>query len=517
MSIVPEKSEFLRRAQKGNLIPVYRELLADQDTPVSAYERIRAALRGRRPEAHTFLLESVEGGEHIGRYSFLGGEPRVIFRAQGRRVELEYADGKKEIHENAPPLSVLREHMARYRAVPDPALPRFFGGAVGYLGYDAVAQFERVPLSARGDWDWPDMIFAVTDTILIFDRVKHAIKVVANAHIEGDPADAYDEAVKRVDELCAHLAAPAPHYLMDLRDELPPVEVRANMTRAQFEEAVLKAKQYIHAGDIIQVVLSQRFTCEKPGDPLDVYRALRSINPSPYMFCLDYGERRLVGSSPEIHVRCEGGIAEIRPIAGTRPRSENEAEDQRLAEELLADPKERAEHIMLVDLARNDLGRVCRYGTVRTPELMVIERYSHVMHIVSDVVGELDPRFDAYDVMIATFPAGTVTGAPKIRAMEIIAEIEPERRGPYAGAVGYFSYTGNLDSCITIRTVFMDKALAHVQAGAGIVADSDPACEYEETRNKARGALQALALARRYAGVRNDRRLAKNGQQGKAT
>jgi anthranilate synthase component 1 len=503
MSTAPDKATFLKLAERANLIPVYRELLADQDTPVSAYERIRGALRRRNPQAHTFLLESVEGGEHIGRFSFLGGEPHVIFRASGRRVEMEYSDGRTETRDDACPLDLLREHMARYRPAAAPSLPRFFGGAVGYLGYDAIAQFERVPLGGAGDLDWPDMIFAVTDTILIFDRVKHTIKVVANAHVEGDPGQAYDDAVRRIEELCDYLAAPAPHYLIDLREMRPPLSARSNMPPERFEQAVLKAKEYIRAGDIIQVVLSQRFTCDNPGDPLDVYRALRSVNPSPYMYCLDFGTRSIVGSSPEIHVRCENAAVEIRPIAGTRPRSANDEDDRRLAEELLADPKERAEHIMLVDLARNDLGRVCRFGSVRVPELMVIERYSHVMHIVSDVVGELDPRFDVYDVMKATFPAGTVSGAPKIRAMEIIAELEPTRRGPYAGAVGYFSYTGNLDSCITIRTVLMDQRHAHVQAGAGIVADSDPEREFRETQNKAKAVLQALALAQQYAGVRS--------------
>lgn len=506
MTLVPDKAEFIKLAERGNLIPVYRELLADQDTPVSAYERIRSALRRENPRAHTFLLESVEGGEHIGRYSFLGGEPHAIFRGEGRRAEIEWADGRVERIEGVCPLDALRDHMSRYRVVADPKLPRFFGGAVGYIGYDAVAQFEKVPLSTLRDHDWPDMIFAVTDTILIFDRAKHTIKVVANAHIEGDPGRAYDGAVRRIDELCEHLAAPAPHYLIDLRAPRVPVASRSNMTPEEFERAVSKAKEYIRAGDIVQVVLSQRFTCEKPGDPLDVYRALRSVNPSPYMYCLDFGARSIVGSSPEIHVRCEAGAVEIRPIAGTRPRSENEVEDRRLAEELLADPKERAEHIMLVDLARNDLGRVCRFGSVRVPELMVIERYSHVMHIVSDVTGELDPRFDMYDVMKATFPAGTVSGAPKIRAMEIIAELEPSQRGPYAGAVGYFSYAGNLDSCITIRTVLMDEQRAHVQAGAGIVADSDPQREFEETCSKARAVMQALALSKQYAHVRRNQR-----------
>ena len=497
MSCFPDKKAFIERASRGNLIPVWRELLADQETPVSAYERLR------RPGTHTFLLESVEGGEHIARFSFLGIAPRAVFRSTGRAAEIETADGRKEVFRDVEPLGVLKQHMARFKAVPDPALPRFFGGAVGYLGYDAVSQFEpRVPQPAGPGLGWPDMVFDVTDTILIFDRLNHSVRIVSNAHIEGDPGRAYDDAVTRIDALCAQLTRPVPRYVIDLHERPAAVGSRSNMQRAEFLGAVERAKEYIRAGDIIQVVLSQRFEVESPGDALDVYRAIRHVNPSPYMFCIEQGERSLVGSSPEIHVRCEDGVAEVRPIAGTRPRSEDPAEDDRLAAELLADPKERAEHVMLVDLARNDLGRVCTYGSVRVPELMVIERYSHVMHIVSDVNGRLDPAHDAYDVLRATFPAGTVSGAPKIRAMEIIAELEPARRGPYAGAVGYVSYTGNLDSCITIRTVAMEGGRGYVQAGAGIVADSDPAREFDETQNKARGMLTAIGLARRYAAAR---------------
>ena len=502
MSCTPSKQAFLEKARQGNLIPVWREVLADQETPVSAYERVRRALRDDRTLPVSFLLESVEGGEHIARYSFIGGRPRAVFRATGREVELSTADGRREVFHDVDPLDTLRAHMARYCAVPDPALPRFFGGAVGFAGYDAVAQFERVPLRPSASTPWPDMVFAITDTLLIFDRVRHSVKLVANAFVEGDPGAAYDAAVERLEELGRCLTEPIPHYLIDLRDVPPPADCQSNMTPAAFRESVHRAKEYIRAGDIIQTVLSQRFSVEQRGEALDVYRALRSINPSPYMFCLDFGDRALVGASPEIHVRCENGVAEIRPIAGTRPRSDDPAEDERLAAELLADPKERAEHIMLVDLGRNDLGRVCRFGSVRVPELMVIERYSHVMHIVSDVIGDLAPGRDVYDVFKASFPAGTVSGAPKIRAMEIIAELEPERRGPYAGAVGYFSFTGNLDSCITIRTAWLEKGRAWVQAGAGIVADSDPEREYEETRNKARGVLAALARARLYAAAR---------------
>ncbi len=503
MSYFPDRKTFVEKAARGNLVPVWKELVADQETPVSAYARLRTALRARGGKAYTFLLESVEGGEHIGRYSFLGGDPRVIFRARGRSVEIVHTGGETKHLRDVDPLNELKALMAQYKPVPDPALPRFFGGAVGYLGYDAICQFEpRVPLSKGADHGMPDMEYAITDTILIFDRVRHTVKVVVNATIDGNAEKAYGDAVKRIDELCAHLSQPVPNVLMDAHEKAAPLEAKSNMTREEFVAAVLKGKEYIKAGDIIQVVLSQRFQVDYDGDPLDLYRAIRSLNPSPYQYCLEFGELSVVGSSPEVHVRCEDGLAEVRPIAGTRPRGADVARDNQLAEELLADPKERAEHIMLVDLGRNDLGRVCTYGSVRVPELMVIERYSHVMHIVSDVTGTLSSEYDAYDLMRATFPAGTVSGAPKIRAMEIIAELEKDRRGLYSGTVGYFSFTGNLDSCITIRTAILDGKRAYVQAGAGIVADSNPDSEYEETRNKARGMLTALALAPAFAKAR---------------
>ena len=499
---VPDKKTFIEKAEQGNLIPVWREFLADQETPVLAYERLHKAMFREGRERGAFLLDSVEGGEHIARYSFLGVAPRAIFRAYGRRVEIEDAAGDVEVHEDVEPLSILKAHMARYRPVPDPELPRFFGGAVGYIGYDAVAQFEKVPLCERGGLDWPDMLFGITDSIIIFDHVRHSMKVVANAFVEGDAGAAYDRAVEQIEQMSAHLSTAVPLYVLDARDEPAPIAYQSNTDADRFRIAVERAKEYIRAGDVIQVVLSQRFEVESSGEPLDVYRALRSVNPSPYMFCLDFGEYAVVGSSPEIHVRCEDERVEVRPIAGTRPRASDPVRDEELENELLADPKERAEHIMLVDLGRNDLGRVCEYGSVKTPELMVIERYSHVMHIVSDVVGKLAKGCDAYDVLRATFPAGTVSGAPKVRAMEIIAELEEARRGAYAGAVAYIGFSGNLDSCITIRTVLMEKEKSYVQAGAGIVADSNPQKEYEETQNKARGMIKALGLARRYKAVR---------------
>jgi anthranilate synthase component 1 len=368
------------------------------------------------------------------------------------------------------------------------------------MGYECVSLFEpRVPSRTDNALRAPDMVFMVTDALVIFDHVRHSVRVVANALVGDDAEAAYDQAVQTIDHLTDALRTSYTGSPVDTHVSIEPPEPRSNVTRADFEEAVARAKEYIRAGDIIQTVLSQRFEVDFDGDSLDVYRALRAINPSPYMFCLDLGDSAMIGSSPEIHVRCEDRRVEVRPIAGTRPRSDDEAEDRRLEEDLLADPKERAEHIMLVDLARNDIGRVCEYDSVHVPDLMVIERYSHVMHIVSDVVGRLREGLDDFDVMKATFPAGTVSGAPKVRAMEIIAELERARRGPYAGAVGYFSFGGNLDSCITIRTVILDQGKAYVQAGAGIVADSDPEREYEETRNKARGMLKALELARLFA------------------
>ena len=501
----PDKATFLERARQGNLIPVWREFLADQETPVLAYERLRTALGREGKAAGAFLLESVEGGEHIARYSFLGGAPHAVLRARGRRVEITYADGRNEVLDDVEPLEALKAHMARYIPVPDPALPRFFGGAVGYIGYDAVAQFEKVPLSDQPGLGWPDMIFSITDTIIIFDHVRHSMKIVANAWIKDDPEAAYDQALTRIDTISGYLSTAVPMYVLDAHAEPEPVTCRSNTDPETFTAAVDRAKEYIRAGDVIQVVLSQRFEADCDAVPLDVYRALRSVNPSPYMFCLDFGDRAMVGSSPEIHVRCEEGRIEVRPIAGTRPRSADPEQDVALEKELLADPKERAEHIMLVDLGRNDIGRVCTYGTVQVPELMVIERYSHVMHIVSDVTGKLARGRDAYDVLRATFPAGTVSGAPKVRAMEIIAELETARRGAYAGAVAYIGFTGNLDSCITIRTVQLEPGRAYVQAGAGIVADSDPRKEFEETQNKARGMVKALGLARRYKAAREGR------------
>lgn len=503
MAYIPDESTFLKRAQQGNLVPVWRELLADQETPVSAYERLREYLRRENPESPTFLLESVEGGEKVARYSFLGGNPQMVFTSEGRNVTIRYGDGHVVEKKDVDALDELREMIKPYRPVVDPSLPRFYGGLVGFMGYDVIHQFEpRVGLAPDRDQPSPDMQFILTDTILIFDHVRHTAKVVANVIIDGDPKAAYRKAMEKIDRVCEALSGPVAHTIVDINEKPEAIEIRSNLTRKEFESSVIKAQEFIRAGDIIQVVLSQRFETDYEGDPLDVYRALRCVNPSPYMFCLEFGDRKIVGSSPEVHVRLEDRKVEVRPIAGTRPRSDDPAVDIAREHELLADPKERAEHIMLVDLARNDLGRVCAFRSVQVPELMVIERYSHVMHIVSDVVGELTGPSDAFDVMKATFPAGTVSGAPKIRAMEIIAELERTRRGPYAGAVGYFGFGGSLDSCITIRTVLLDGKKAYVQAGAGIVADSVPAAEFDETCNKARGMMNAIALSRLYSKAR---------------
>jgi anthranilate synthase component 1 len=499
----PSKERFIELAKRGNLVPVYREFMADMETPVSAFAKIDR-------HDHGFLLESVEGGEKIARYSFLGSGPSVIFRARGREVTL-VEDGRTTTTTcEGSPLDELEKLLGRYRVVELPELPRFFGGAVGYFAYDVIQYIEEIPQENPDDLELPELAFMITDTICIFDHINHTIRVVSNAHVEDDPATAYEAACRKIDRLVNRLVQPAPHTMVehveareagDAADET--TAVRSTFEQAEFESIVERSKEYIRAGDIFQVVLSQRFEAESRSAPFDVYRALRSVNPSPYMYYLKFGDPAagglaLVGASPEIMVRCEDGTIEVRPIAGTRPRGATPEQDAALEKELLADPKERAEHIMLVDLGRNDVGRVSRFGTVHVPDLMVIERYSHVMHIVSGVQGTLEEGRSAFDVFKASFPAGTVSGAPKIRAMEIIEELEKTRRGPYAGAVGYVSFNGNLDTCITIRTIVVTNGKCYVQAGAGIVADSVPAREYEETQNKARGMLKAIALAENY-------------------
>lgn len=486
--------EFIELARRGTFVPVCREILADLLTPVSAF------LRVAEHSDYAFLFESVEGGEQVARYSFLGKDPFLVLRARGPRTVLERAGQVEEIDE--PFVPVLRRLMAEYRSPFVPGLPRFTGGAVGFIGYDAAPVFEpalddvwqRYPADAELPDDAAFMLF---DTILAFDHVKHRILLIANARItpDEDLETLYQFAVNRLDFLQRELERPVAPAAAAPRDEVSAFEVRPQTSRGAFEAAVRTAQDYIAKGDIYQVVLSQRFDVSVTADPFTVYRALRHVNPSPYMYFTRIGRLSIVGSSPEMLVRVEGTHAETHPIAGTRGRGRTHEEDLRLGEELKRDEKERAEHVMLVDLGRNDLGRVCAYGSVRVPQFMTLERYSHVMHLVSRVVGELDASSDRLDALVSCFPAGTVSGAPKIRAMEIIAELEGVRRGVYAGAVGYLDFAGNLDCCIAIRTVAIRDGVAHVQAGAGIVADSNPASEYEETRDKARAVLGALELA----------------------
>jgi anthranilate synthase component 1 len=492
--LFPSREEFRALAEHGNLIPVYREIIADMETPVSAFQKIDTG-------DHSFLFESVEKGGKFARYSFLGASPQLIFQARESEITLREGGSERRYICEGDPLRELEWLMAGYRPVAHGDLPLFYGGAVGYLGFEAVTQFEKtVPRARHDDLHVPDAYFFVTDTLLIFDHQERRIKIVANAHVtDGTQADrAYDEAVAKIEELEARLERPVRARLLPVMSEIVPLEPKMNMTREEYVAMTEAMQEYIRAGDIFQVVPSQRFEVPFDGAPLDLYRALRLVNPSPYMFCVKLGGIALVGSSPELHVRCESGRVQIRPIAGTRPRGQTTEEDDRLCAELLADPKERAEHVMLVDLARNDVGRVCKFDTVRLTDFMITERYSHVMHIVSNVEGELNPGHSAYDVMRATFPAGTVSGSPKIRAMQIIAEGEPTCRGTYAGAVGYFGFSGNLDSCIAIRTVLLKDGKAYLQAGGGLVADSTPLGEYQESVNKAKAGLKALAMAKQF-------------------
>ena len=495
-------------AGPANLIPVTREFAADLETPVSVYLKLMD-----EPGA-SFLLESVEGGEQVGRYSFVGVNPRATIALRGRVVEKN--DGEKggkgegekgrELAGGEDILHVLKAELARYRAADLPGLPRFAGGAVGYLGYDVVRSFEQLPDTAAAAPAIPDAMFLLADTLVVFDHARHRLILLANAHIEEGNADveaAYVDALRRIDRLAEKLLRPLPAVPTRRWGATHGngQEIETNMPRERYEEIVREAKEYIAAGDIFQVVLSQRFSRRTSAHPFAVYRALRMLNPSPYMFYFNFAplDVQVIGASPEMHVRLEDGTATVRPIAGTRRRGASPAEDAALAVELLADPKERAEHVMLVDLGRNDVGRVSEYGSVHVRDLMSIERYSHVMHIVSQVEGRIRPELDAYDLMRATFPAGTVSGAPKVRAMAIIEELEGQRRGLYAGAAGYFSYDGSMDTCIAIRTMVMQGDRVSVQAGAGIVADSDPAAEYQECVNKA-GAL-LVAVARAEAGT----------------
>lgn len=497
METLTEK-QFLSLTTKGNLIPVYRDILADLDTPVSVYFKLAKKAK------YSFLLESVEGEEKVARFSFLAINPEKVITVQRENLTVQcFSDGKKISTQkmcSPNPLKELRRFMSGYRFVNIPGLPRFCGGLVGYLGYDMVRYFESLPDRPTDDLKLPDAVLMLAKQIVIFDHRQHQMKLVECLYIpkgasRSKKLAAYHQAMRRLSDLETKITEPLRVNPAPKTKPKADYPVSSNCTPQEFEAIVRRAKKDIRNGEIIQVVLSQRFSVGFEQPPFQIYRMLRQLNPSPYMYYLNLNDIHIVGASPELLVRCEGGVVETRPIAGTRPRGKTEQDDQRLAQDLLADPKERAEHIMLVDLGRNDLGRVCQQGTVKVNEFMTVEKYSHVMHIVSNVQGHLKRGKDSFDVLQAAFPAGTLSGAPKVRAMQIIDELEKTSRGPYGGAIGYFSFSGNLDSCITIRTIVVHRGQAYIQAGCGIVADSQPKKEYQETVNKARAPLLALQRA----------------------
>ena len=488
----PTLKEFKEKSKQGNLIPVYKEVLADLDTPVSAYMKMCGG-------EYSFLLESVEGGEKWARYCFLGFDPSIIISIKGNEVVVEKnGQAKSILITQGNPLVGLKDILARYQPVDVEGLPRFSGGAVGFVSYDMVRSFEDLPEDTVDDLQVPDARFVITDTLLIFDNVAQTIKIVSNAHVDNENIEeSYNQAVKNIDAIEKKLRTSLP---VDVNNKKSPKIdslncIESNFKKEHFINSVQKIKNYILEGDVIQVVLAQRLKFNISKDPFTIYRALRSINPSPYMYYLKFGDLEIVGSSPEILVRLEGEKIEVRPIAGTRKRGQSEEEDQALENDLLNDEKELAEHIMLVDLGRNDVGRVAKTNSVSVNEKFTIERYSHVMHIVSNVQGELKQGLDGYDVLAATFPAGTLSGAPKVRAMEIIEELEPTRRGLYGGAVGYISFNGNMDTAIAIRTLLIKNKTAYLGVGAGIVADSIAENEFEETMNKGKALLKAIELA----------------------
>jgi anthranilate synthase component 1 len=490
MNIQPSRSEFTALAKKGNTVPVYLDLTADCETPLGAYSKIRA-------NGPAFLFESIVGGEHIGRFSFLGANPRKVIRVFDKETTITLQDGTVErVPTPSDPLKVIENEMSGYHPVELPGMPPFTGGAVGFVGHEYVHCIEpTIPKPKENPLELPILYYMITHSVIIFDHVRQVLRICVNTLVESDIDAAYDAACAEIKNVCEQLDQPQPLRQSALSSppeiELPP----GNFTQPDFEAAVERVKEYVRAGDVIQTVLSQRF--EKPftPTPVDLYRALRTVNPSPYMVLLEDPEFSVVGASPEVHVRLTGDQVEIRPIAGTRHRGQTEKEDLALEKDLLADAKEKAEHLMLVDLARNDIGRVCQYGTIEVPDYMTIERYSHVMHIVSQVVGRIQKDFSAYDLLRATFPAGTLSGAPKVRALQIISELENSQRGVYGGAIGYFGFEGNHDSCIGIRTAVVKNDRIYIQSGAGIVADSDPSSEFMETLNKAKGMLKAVALA----------------------
>lgn len=483
-------NEFQSLSEKGNIIPVYKEISGDIETPVSAFIKLN--------KSPSFLLESVVGGEKWARYSFLGFYPSIIIKSNHKKMEI-HRDNKIDIIETDDPLVEIKKIMSKFKPVEMPGLPRFSGGFVGYLGYDIVKFYERVPDTAKPKIEMPDIFLMLADIILIFDNLKQTIKIVSNVYTDKrDIKSDYERAVDRINNVINDLMNPRSsiNYMSELSQPEITFKFNSNFSKEDFLKAVSKAKEYIMSGDIVQVVLSQRFETEADCNPFDIYRSLRIINPSPYMYYIDIGNAQIVGSSPEILVRLEGDKITLRPIAGTRKRGKTEEDDKYLEEDLKRDPKEIAEHIMLVDLGRNDVGRVSEIGSVKVTELMTVERYSHVMHLVSNIEGTLQKGLDAFDLLRACFPAGTVTGAPKVRAMEIIEELEPTLRGTYGGAVGYFSYSGNMDTCITIRTLLIKDQKVYIQAGAGIVADSVPENEYNETVNKAMAMMKAIALGK---------------------
>jgi len=485
---IPSFSDFKQLATQGNLIPIVEEIHFDWETPLSAFRKIDDG-------KFSFLLESAEGDEKWGRYTFLGSGPSHLFRSKGEEFEIVRNGEVLRRGREKDPLRALEDFLTNYKPVLYDSLPRFFGGATGYFNYDLVRSFEKIPDLLSRDLDLYDCYLMITDILLVFDNMKQKVKVVANIFLDGQQSiqEAYQEAQAKIEKIIVRLqepASPSPGKKCS-----SPSPLRSNVSRENFMKAVERAKEYIKAGDAIQIVLSQRFSCDLHCEPFDIYRALRSINPSPYLFYLKMDDLVLLGASPEVMVRLEGRQIELRPLAGTRKRGRTQEEDLAIEKDLLADEKERAEHIMLVDLGRNDVGRVAEIGSVEVTELMGVERYSHVMHIVSNIRGSVALGKNAFDVFRGAFPAGTVSGAPKIRAMEIIEELEPVRRGPYAGAVGYFSFSGNLDTCITIRSMLIQNSKVYVQAGAGIVADSEPEKEYEETVNKAKAIFKAIQLA----------------------
>ena len=484
----PSFADLERLATRGNLIPVVEEVHFDWETPISAFRKIDDGKT-------SFLLESVEGGEKWGRYSFLGSAPAYLFRSKGDKFEILKNGEVVQKGKETDPLRALEGFLRNFQPVLYDNLPRFYGGAVGYISYDVVRSFEKIPELLPQDIDVYSCFFMITDSLLIFDNLKQRVKVVSNVFLDGQQSlkDAYQEAQEKIRRIISWLQSPVP--FSTIQRSFSSSRLHSNLSREDFGKAVERAKEYIRAGDVIQVVLSQRFSADVHCQPFDIYRALRSINPSPYLFYLKMDDLVLLGASPEVMVRLEGKEIELRPLAGTRPRGRTQEEDLQLEGDLLADEKERAEHIMLVDLGRNDAGRVAEIGSVEVTKLMEVERYSHVMHIVSNIRGSLAPGKSAFDVFRAAFPAGTVSGAPKIRAMEIIEELEPIQRGTYAGAVGYFSFSGNTDTCITIRSILIKDGRAHVQSGAGIVADSVPEREYEETLNKAQAIFNAIQKA----------------------